>query len=157
MNWKYTVITFRHIYFLVEAAGGYAFKAAGLTLYFVFSPLSNSKTNEGICCDPALQLQERLRVQKAREEALLKDVLSAIDKNLSLRPNTNDDDDDDFITLYRGVGEYTNPNIVYQYARSGIAIPKGNLMDDNYPFLGHSNTFDHTMGDNSSIFTSWTY
>lgn len=63
--------------------------------------------------------------------------------------------DNEYITLYRGVSEDINPRILYEFALAGIAYPKGLLPDS--PFWGgHENPDDHTMSDNYSIWTSWT-
>jgi len=55
-----------------------------------------------------------------------------------------------YIILYRGVSEQVNPNMLYSLAQKGIAIPKGYI--DGNP---HKNPNDHTMGDNYSVWTSW--
>ena len=62
---------------------------------------------------------------------------------------------DDSITLYRGVSKSIKPSVLYDYAASGYAVPKGLVPDSPYPG-GHENPDDHTMGDNYSIWTSWT-
>ncbi|MEO1418997.1 MAG: RHS repeat-associated core domain-containing protein [Bacteroidota bacterium] len=59
----------------------------------------------------------------------------------------DDDEGDDFITLYRGVG--TDKPAMHKLAMMGTAIPLG--IEG-----GHSDPERHNLGDNFSIFTSWT-
>ena len=63
--------------------------------------------------------------------------------------DTTDDttDDDETITLYRGVG--VDKPKMHEDAMVGTAIPLG--LD-----RGHSDPIKHNLGDNNSIFTSWT-
>jgi RHS repeat-associated protein len=63
-----------------------------------------------------------------------------------------DDNDENYITLYRGVGEGISPKELYTLAEKGIAYPKG-LLPGKDP---HSVPDDHTWGDTESIYTSWT-
>ncbi|MDZ7897950.1 MAG: hypothetical protein U5N85_07975 [Arcicella sp.] len=55
---------------------------------------------------------------------------------------------EEYITLYRGVSE--SAGAYYAAAKRGIAVPKG--LSSIY---SHSIPDDHTMGDNYSIWTSW--
>ncbi|WP_124019464.1 DUF6443 domain-containing protein [Flavobacterium hydrophilum] len=56
------------------------------------------------------------------------------------------------ITLYRGV---SSDNLQqYNQAKMGVAIPKGLLPE--FKGVAHSDMDDHAMGDNYSIWTSWT-
>ena len=64
----------------------------------------------------------------------------------------NDDDDDGYITLYRGGSNVANPHVIYTLAQDGIAYPKGLLPGHT----AHEDEEAHTMNDNESIFTSWT-
>jgi RHS repeat-associated protein len=74
--------------------------------------------------------------------------------NIDTKPvgDDNQDKDDGFITLYRGVGKEITPEILYDLAEQGTAYPKGLLPGHN----PHNDPDDHTMGDNESIYTSWT-
>lgn len=62
------------------------------------------------------------------------------------------DDPGQYITLYRGVSMYgkDGPKEQYFEALNGIAIPNG-IRNGN----AHSDMDDHSMGDNESIWTSW--
>jgi hypothetical protein len=64
------------------------------------------------------------------------------------------DEDDGYITLYRGVGEAIKPQELYAMAEKGTAWPKG-LLPGHTPNTGPDAADDHTMGDNETIWTSW--
>lgn len=64
-------------------------------------------------------------------------------------------DNGEYIEIHRGVNEAMKPYSFYENAKKGIAIPKGHLPESPIPG-GHEDKNDHTMGDNYSIWTSWT-
>jgi len=59
-------------------------------------------------------------------------------------------DDEGYITLYRGVSEEAHPTM-WKMAQKGVAVPKGLLSPNNL----HDDIDDHTMGDNYTLYTSW--
>jgi RHS repeat-associated protein len=64
-------------------------------------------------------------------------------------PIVKNDEDDDRITLYRGVSQ--SEGLYYDDAKKGIATPKGYRSGNP-----HKDPKTHSDGDNFSIFTSWT-
>ena len=67
------------------------------------------------------------------------------------KPKGKDEEEkDDNITLYRGVGE--EKGLMYDFAKEGYAYPKGLMPGAIFP---HDNPERHTYGDNNSIYTSW--
>lgn len=73
--------------------------------------------------------------------------------SISTRSYDDDvEDENQYITLYRGVSSYgkNGPKPQYFEALDGIAIPNGIRNG-----IAHSNMDDHAMGDNESIWTSW--
>jgi hypothetical protein len=83
--------------------------------------------------------------------------ISATAPSISAIP---ENDVDDSITLYRGVSSaqvFSNKVKMrqYLYATQGIAMPIGMLQDPENFFKPHEDMDDHAMGDNNSIWTSW--
>jgi hypothetical protein len=68
---------------------------------------------------------------------------------------SNDRDENNYITLYRGVASNIKPSEIYYSAENGVAVPKG-LLPDSPIRGGHSDPDDHAAGNNYSIYTSWT-
>ena len=66
--------------------------------------------------------------------------------------------DDDFITLYRGVGNKVMPEQQYVFALQGVAVPKGLIPHPtDLRFHNDANTpNNHTYGNNNTFLTSWT-
>ena len=91
-------------------------------------------------------------------EVFSKISLSKATKAELIRPkidnSPNKSDDKLYITLYRGVSPEINPKRLFTYAQGRIVIPKGLLKE--YCSFCHDDSEDHTMGDNISVFTSWT-
>ena len=73
--------------------------------------------------------------------------------SIGIKPKSSDDDENDKkITLYRGVS--SNNSSQYNQALMGVAVPKGFYPD--FSGTPHADMDDHAMGDNYSIWTSWT-
>jgi hypothetical protein len=72
--------------------------------------------------------------------------------SVGIKPKSSDDENNKKITLYRGVS--SNNLLQYKQALMGVAVPKGFYPD--FSGTPHADMDDHAMGDNYSIWTSWT-
>lgn len=102
------------------------------TIVLVFTPVQVGKgdvrTKEELGRQAEIKLEER---EKMRPEPL------------PLPTNAPPEEDDEYITLYRGV-HAQHPDL--PNAKKGMAVPRG----------GHNDPKRHNEGDNESVFTSWT-